>query len=101
MELGMDLTCRFHANTRDGLCFDRMNGVLAELIKRFCSGAMKSSYHQLCFCQHWTENPEATWKRAITSVFLNIRKERKVNVDSFNQHLRTHYETQNLSKVLF
>lgn len=56
----------------------------------FALGQWKFLITNLCLCRHWTESPEATWKGALTSVFLHIRKERKVNLDSFNQHWRTH-----------
>lgn len=71
------------------------------LLKCFTPGQWTALITNMCICQYWTESHDATWKYAITSVFLNTRKKRKVRLDSFNQHLRTHYETQNLSKVLF
>lgn len=75
-----------------GCVLIRMNAVLAELIKGFRSGAMKSSYHQHVHLSALDREPEATRKCAGTSEILNMEKERNVNVDSFNQHLRTHCE---------
>ena len=74
--------------------------ILLNWSKGFPLGHCKHLITNVCMSQHWTESPETTWKCALTSVFLHIRVQRKVSLDSFNQPLRMHYKTKSQHSVI-
>lgn len=69
-----------------------MKDIPAPLLKMLFSGSWGSLCHR-CASVFIVKSLRVTWECAVTSVFLNTRKKKKINLDSFSQHISRGHNT--------
>lgn len=69
-----------------------MKDIPAPLLKMLFSGSWGSMWHH-CGSVFTVKSLGVTWECAVTSAFFNTRNKKKINLDSFSQHISRDHNT--------